>query len=49
MEKAWAAGILHITFTGGEPTLREDLPDLIAHGREDRAGHRLADGWLEAG
>jgi Radical SAM superfamily/Coenzyme PQQ synthesis protein D (PqqD) len=31
MDKAWAAGIPHITFTGGEPTLREDLPALIAH------------------
>ena len=31
MDKAWAAGIPHITFTGGEPTLRDDLPDLIAH------------------
>jgi hypothetical protein len=31
MDKAWAAGIPHITFTGGEPTLREDLPILIAH------------------
>jgi hypothetical protein len=31
LDKAWAAGIPHITFTGGEPTLREDLPDLIAH------------------
>jgi hypothetical protein len=31
MDKAWAAGIPHITFTGGEPTLRTDLPDLIAH------------------
>jgi hypothetical protein len=31
MEKAWTAGVPHITFTGGEPTLREDLPDLIAH------------------
>jgi hypothetical protein len=34
MDKAWAAGILHITFTGGEPTLREDLPALIAHAQE---------------
>ena len=31
MDKAWAVGIPHITFTGGEPTLREDLPTLIAH------------------
>jgi MoaA/NifB/PqqE/SkfB family radical SAM enzyme len=31
MDKAWAFGIPHITFTGGEPTLREDLPALIAH------------------
>ena len=31
LNKAWGAGIPHITFTGGEPTLREDLPALIAH------------------
>jgi MoaA/NifB/PqqE/SkfB family radical SAM enzyme len=31
MDKAWAVGIPHITFTGGEPTLRDDLPALIAH------------------
>jgi organic radical activating enzyme len=30
LDKAWRAGIPHVTFTGGEPTLREDLPDLIA-------------------
>lgn len=30
LDKAWQAGIPHITFTGGEATLREDLPDLIA-------------------
>jgi hypothetical protein len=29
MDKAWAVGIPHVT--GGEPTLREDLPALIAH------------------
>jgi organic radical activating enzyme len=31
MDIAWREGVPHITFTGGEPTLREDLPDLIAH------------------
>ncbi len=31
LDKAWELGIPHIIFTGGEPTLREDLPELIAH------------------
>ncbi len=31
LDKTWQAGIPHVTFTGGEPTLREDLPALIAH------------------
>ncbi len=31
LDKAWGAGIPHITFTGGEATLRDDLPELIAH------------------
>jgi len=35
MDKAWAAGIPHLTFTGGEPTLREDLPALIAHAEKN--------------
>jgi len=34
MEKAWNAGVPHIIFTGGEPTLRPDLPELIAHGEK---------------
>jgi organic radical activating enzyme len=29
IDKAWQVGIPHIIFTGGEPTLRDDLPDLI--------------------
>lgn len=29
LSTAWDANIPHITFTGGESTLREDLPDLI--------------------
>ncbi len=35
MDKAWAVGIPHLTFTGGEPTLREDLPALIAHAEKN--------------
>ncbi|MFZ2098531.1 MAG: PqqD family peptide modification chaperone [Anaerolineales bacterium] len=30
-DKAWNFGIPHIILTGGEPTLRDDLPDLVAH------------------
>lgn len=30
LDKAWRAGIPHIVFTGGEATLRDDLPQLIA-------------------
>jgi len=35
LDKAWMAGIPHITFTGGEATLRDDLPDLIAHAEKN--------------
>lgn len=31
LDKAWQAGIPHIVFTGGEATLRDDLPQLIAY------------------
>ena len=31
MDIAWQAGVPHVTFTGGEPTLRDDLPALIAY------------------
>ena len=31
LDKAWKAGIPHVVFTGGEPTLRPDLPELIAY------------------
>lgn len=34
LNKAWAAGIPHVIFTGGEPTLRPDLPDLIAYAEQ---------------
>ncbi|GAP14477.1 radical SAM superfamily [Longilinea arvoryzae] len=29
LKKAWEAGIPHVVFTGGEPTLRPDLPEII--------------------
>ncbi len=35
LDKAWQAGVPHITFTGGEATLRDDLPDLIAHAEKN--------------
>lgn len=31
IDKTWSLAIPHIVFTGGEPTLRNDLPDLIKH------------------
>jgi len=35
LDIAWREGVPHVTFTGGEPTLREDLPDLIAHAEKN--------------
>jgi organic radical activating enzyme len=35
IDKAWQAGIPHLLFTGGEPTLREDLVELIAHAEQN--------------
>ena len=31
LDKLWNLGVPHIVFTGGEATLRNDLPELIAH------------------
>lgn len=31
LDQLWQLGIPHVVFTGGEPTLRSDLPELIAH------------------
>ena len=35
LDKLWDAGIPHVVFTGGEPTLRPDLPELIAHAEKN--------------
>ena len=50
LSAGWDAGIPHVTFTGGEPTRRDDLIDLIRHAERLGQltglltnGHRLAD------
>ena len=50
LDACFAAGIPHVVFTGGEPTLRDDLPNLIAYAEElglvtglNTNGRRLAD------
>ncbi|MBE9523495.1 MAG: radical SAM protein [Chloroflexi bacterium] len=56
IDKAWDAGIPHIIFTGGEPTLRDDLFDLIEHAESNGQvtgllsdGRRLAnESYLQA-
>ncbi|MDA1330398.1 MAG: radical SAM protein [Chloroflexi bacterium] len=45
IDKAWEAGIPHILFTGGEPTLRKDLVDLLQHAEE----HGMVTGLLTDG
>jgi Radical SAM superfamily len=56
LHAAWDFGIPHVTFTGGEPTLRADLVDLIAEAERIGQvagllsdGRRLAEaGYLQA-
>jgi radical SAM protein with 4Fe4S-binding SPASM domain len=50
MDKLWDLGIPHLVFTGGEPTLREDLPALIKYAEHkgqitglNTNGRKLAD------
>ena len=31
IDRLWDLGIPHVVFTGGEPTLRDDLPELVAY------------------
>jgi radical SAM protein with 4Fe4S-binding SPASM domain len=35
LDRVWALGIPHVVFTGGEPTLRPDLAELIAHAEKN--------------
>ena len=50
LDRLWNIGIPHVVFTGGEPTLRQDLTDLIDHAQQNGQitgintnGRRLAD------
>jgi radical SAM protein with 4Fe4S-binding SPASM domain len=50
IDKLWDLGIPHLVFTGGEPTLRPDLPKLIAYAEKkgqitgiNTNGRKLAD------
>lgn len=50
LDACYRAGIPHVVFTGGEPSLREDLPGLVAYAEElglvtglNTNGRRLAD------
>ena len=46
LQKAWDAGIPHIVFTGGEPTLRPDLPELIGYcQQEGQVSGLITDGY----
>jgi radical SAM protein with 4Fe4S-binding SPASM domain len=50
LDQVWDQGIPHVVFTGGEPTLRNDLPELIQHAENNGQitgintnGRRLSD------
>jgi radical SAM protein with 4Fe4S-binding SPASM domain len=50
LDRVWHNGIPHVVFTGGEPTLRSDLPELVAYAESlgliaglNTNGRRLAD------
>jgi hypothetical protein len=34
LQALWEEGVPHVCFTGGEPTLRDDLVDLVTYGEE---------------
>jgi radical SAM protein with 4Fe4S-binding SPASM domain len=35
LDRLWQLGIPHVVFTGGEPSLRTDLPELVAHAEKN--------------
>lgn len=46
LDKLWEAGVPHVTFTGGEPTMRDDLLQLIAYAeRKGQVTGLLSDGF----
>ena len=55
IDRLWQCGIPHLVFTGGEPTLRTDLPELIHHAQTtgmvaglNTNGRRLSDkGYIQ--
>jgi radical SAM protein with 4Fe4S-binding SPASM domain len=56
LDRLWELGIPHVVFTGGEPTLRTDLTELIAHAERNGQitglntnGRRLSDKAFVAG
>ena len=34
LDNLWKIGVPHVTFTGGEPTIRPDLPELVAYAED---------------
>ena len=46
IDRSWQAGIPHLIFTGGEPTMRKDLTQLIAHAEKNgQVTGLLTDGY----
>ncbi len=46
LDRLWSVGVPHVCFTGGEPTLREDLVDLVRHAESlGMVTGLLSDGW----
>lgn len=53
IDRLWELGVVQLTFTGGEPTERPDLPELIAHAQQfitrvNTCGHALTPEYVAA-